>query len=203
MSPAGSDKTSCYVCFTSSKLIWQKCQRLGMGTHRLCPFLLLGPFMLLFPFHPWFPSEPTAFCLLHHPLWWWLASDRWNEDSSLEPTSVFPLSAGGASPTKPEPPAKADPKDEMSACSKRDLLTMQMESSCTCPVDKTKEGTLMNQIWEATEPPPTQGNVQTLWSLWQYAGAVSYLYITCLWKWGCNIFHCFLSNRKEKSSKLS
>lgn len=107
----------------------------------------------------------------------------------------------GHLPLNLSPPAKADPKDEMSSCTKGDLLTMQMESSCTCPVDNTKESTLMSQIWEATEPPPTQSNVQTLWR--QYEGAVSYLYITCLWKWGYNIFHCFLSNRLEKSSKLT
>ena len=60
---------------------------------------------------------------------------RYNEDSLLEPTSVFPLSAGGASPPRPERSAEVDPKDEMSSCSKR----VQMESSYICPVERTKE----------------------------------------------------------------
>lgn len=79
----------------------------------------------------------------------------------LELTSIFPLSAGGASPTRPQPNAEANPKDEMSSCSKG----VQMESSYTCLVDRTKEGArmclaLMSQRLVKQLKP--QGDVQTL-----------------------------------------
>lgn len=115
--------------------------------------LLMGFSVLLLPFRV--PSEPAAFCLLHHPLWWQLASDSWNEDSLLESTSVFLLSSDGASPTRPEPSTEADPNDEMSSCSKG----VQTKSSHTCPVDRTKERKgmylgLMSQRLEKQLKPP-------------------------------------------------
>lgn len=82
----------------------------------------------------------------------------------LEPTPIFPFLAGGASSPRPESSAEAGPKDEMASCCKE----VQMESSCICPVDRTKEGAGMcmalisQRLEKQLKCPAPQGGVQTL-----------------------------------------